>query len=316
MTPVQLGLVQAGVSAAQSIGNFASQAVFGARNERWAREDATTAFNRQLQLIDSQRAYESPKAQMSRFAEAGLNPNLIYGQLNSFGSPVTAPQAQTASPAAPRFSDINAMAPLQAQLLQAQIRDLNSQSDRRDKLSDAELQKILSEYHLNDEQKKFVTASIGKINDERQNLVQLWQLYDQQKTLNNYEIQKLQKTWQPECDALIAKYQMTQQEAQHFLEYLFAKIANLRAQSNLYDKQAQFYADKHKYFDKVFDDLVSIMKSNAAQADIAKQMADFVNEHKDFSFWFDIAMRLVSGASQALNATGSAVGAVSKILLH
>lgn len=302
MTPEQVGLVQAGVNVAQSVGNYLSQGIFGKRNERWAREDATTAFNRQLQLIDSQRAYESPKAQMSRFAEAGLNPNLIYGQLNSFGSPVTAPQAQTASPAAPRFSDINLTTSLQAQLLQAQIRDLNSQSDRRDTLTPAELDKILSEFHLNEEQKKFITASIGKINDERQNLVQLWQLYDQQKTLNNYEIQKLQKTWEPECDALIAKYNMTKDEAQYYLFLLFTKVANLNAQTELYKKQAQYFGDKHKYFDKIFDDLVAIIKSNAGQADIAKQMAEFEEKHQGFQFWFNILTRLSHTARE--NAKG------------
>lgn len=41
---------------------------------------ATVAFNRQRQLINEANIYNAPINQMSRLREAGLNPNLIYGQ--------------------------------------------------------------------------------------------------------------------------------------------------------------------------------------------------------------------------------------------
>lgn len=37
-------------------------------------------YNKELEMWNRQNEYNSPKAQMSRFSEAGLNPNLIYGQ--------------------------------------------------------------------------------------------------------------------------------------------------------------------------------------------------------------------------------------------
>lgn len=40
------------------------------------------AYQRNLQQWNLENAYNSPAAQMQRFAEAGLNPNLIYGQNN------------------------------------------------------------------------------------------------------------------------------------------------------------------------------------------------------------------------------------------
>lgn len=41
---------------------------------------ADTAFQRNVQMWNMQNAYNSPAAQMARFKQAGLNPNLIYGQ--------------------------------------------------------------------------------------------------------------------------------------------------------------------------------------------------------------------------------------------
>lgn len=38
-----------------------------------------------LKMWNLQNAYNTPSAQMQRFAEAGLNPNLIYGQTNTAG---------------------------------------------------------------------------------------------------------------------------------------------------------------------------------------------------------------------------------------
>lgn len=41
---------------------------------------ATTAWKRAKQSIIDQNLYNTPESQMARFKEAGLNPNLIYGQ--------------------------------------------------------------------------------------------------------------------------------------------------------------------------------------------------------------------------------------------
>lgn len=54
-----------------------------------------------LEMWNLQNEYNSPQAQMQRFAEAGLNPNLIYGQGTS-GNSSSAPQMVT--PNAPNIS--------------------------------------------------------------------------------------------------------------------------------------------------------------------------------------------------------------------
>lgn len=43
-------------------------------------------MNRNIALWNMQNAYNTPAEQMKRFKEAGLNPNLIYGQTNTAGS--------------------------------------------------------------------------------------------------------------------------------------------------------------------------------------------------------------------------------------
>lgn len=59
--------------------------VLGAQNEAKANYKwqlgQETANN--IALWNMQNAYNTPKAQMERFKEAGLNPNLIYGQTNT-----------------------------------------------------------------------------------------------------------------------------------------------------------------------------------------------------------------------------------------
>lgn len=70
--------------------------------------------------LDQQLEYNSPKAQMARFKEAGLNPNLIYGQGTSGNqsAPLTYPEVR------PRdFSQLLSIAPTlnQSMLAQSQV---------------------------------------------------------------------------------------------------------------------------------------------------------------------------------------------------
>lgn len=54
-------------------------------------------YNRNLEMWHMQNEYNSPSAQMQRYVEAGLNPNLIYGSgATSAGNAQTAPQYNAA----------------------------------------------------------------------------------------------------------------------------------------------------------------------------------------------------------------------------
>ena len=105
-----------------------------AQNEQWAREDAELAYNRSVEQWNRENAYNSPRATMQRYIDAGLNPSLIVGQLgsqNAIGLP-SVPQAQSASgnsyfaPASAGDFLSSAMQAKQVELLQSQI-DLNKE---------------------------------------------------------------------------------------------------------------------------------------------------------------------------------------------
>ena len=75
-----LGGLFGGMSQSQMYRNnqeFQQQQALQSHN--WAVQDATTAFNRQQQLLDLQESYNSPSAQRQRLEQAGYNPFLADG---------------------------------------------------------------------------------------------------------------------------------------------------------------------------------------------------------------------------------------------
>lgn len=73
------GLFPAGIN--QLGDNFLN----GYINYYYANKLADKQNQRQIDFWNMQNAYNTPKAQMERYAEAGLNPNLIYSQGNTAG---------------------------------------------------------------------------------------------------------------------------------------------------------------------------------------------------------------------------------------
>lgn len=97
--------------------------------KRWLQE---TEWNEKMWHLANQ--YNSPMAQMERFKEAGLNPNLIYGQNNSSPGIATArfdkPGTPKWKPDVPNF-DLNAgiMATINARESSARTDNLRAQND-------------------------------------------------------------------------------------------------------------------------------------------------------------------------------------------
>ncbi|UPW36462.1 DNA pilot protein [Sigmofec virus UA08Rod_7382] len=58
----------------------------GAISDYFNRKQESRQYHRQTEFWRTQAEYDSPANQMARFKEAGLNPNLIYGQSNTSGS--------------------------------------------------------------------------------------------------------------------------------------------------------------------------------------------------------------------------------------
>nr|CAI9749869.1 pilot protein for DNA ejection [Microvirus sp.] len=70
----------------QSQYNQAMQKDMASYNAQMQQNLNDRAFQQNLQMWNLKNAYDSPAAQMQRYKEAGLNPNLIYGQSNTSGS--------------------------------------------------------------------------------------------------------------------------------------------------------------------------------------------------------------------------------------
>lgn len=99
-----IGKINPYIAAAAAIGNPGLQWLSNIKSRKFSRE----MYGRQRQdaLSDwaMQNEYNSPRAQMQRFQEAGLNPNLIYGQQTDSPS-VRSSSASGANSQAPQISN-------------------------------------------------------------------------------------------------------------------------------------------------------------------------------------------------------------------
>lgn len=98
------------------------------------KELADYQYSKDLEMWNLQNEYNSPEKQMERFGNAGLNPNLIYGQGNAGNAgslpSYHAPTAQmNYSPAFDPMSSLGAFMDLQ--LKQAQIDQVKSMTEKR-----------------------------------------------------------------------------------------------------------------------------------------------------------------------------------------
>lgn len=139
---------------------------FGRRQARYEADLSRAAFNDSARLSwdmwHAQNAYNTPKAQMQRFSDAGLNPHLIYGQTNT-SAPISVPSQK---PAHVSNYDFDMMlgqqltnGALQNQMLREQIASSSQNravqavaaaDQHATSVQDREVKKILSEdTHLN-----------------------------------------------------------------------------------------------------------------------------------------------------------------------
>ena len=139
-----------------------------------------------LDLWNRENEYNTPKAQMQRLADAGLNPDLFYQKGVSGMTAASSPSMTAGAPAAPQ--DMSALGQkrtvgdamqksLQDAALGAHIRLMNAQADKAEQeatgqdlknqnilaLDKAALDKMLSDTDLSKEQKKEVTQNIENL---------------------------------------------------------------------------------------------------------------------------------------------------------
>lgn len=128
LTPLQQGIISGASSLVSAGGNIVSTLLANKAN----RELAKYSFDQQRQMIREQNEYNSPLQQMARYKEAGLNPNLMFGNIENGN------QSQLAKYEAPTMQAPNVDADvtsamqlmLTAKRTEAEIDNINAQTQR------------------------------------------------------------------------------------------------------------------------------------------------------------------------------------------
>lgn len=226
---------------------------FNAEQAEMARQfnadEAQKARDYNSQMVNEQNAYNSPSAMMSRLQDAGLNPNLVYGDLGNASVGIGSASMAAGSPAANMSAGVGTALPsftnaakdmAEVELLKAQARNIDSNTVLNEieaqfrpqllqgsvnltginievgksvkNLNEAKQNEVCKNAALADERIKEVQSSIN-LNDTIAEGHRLDNLF-KSKTFDN-AVQK----FVDECD-------MTHQEAQSFAEVLSLSILN------------------------------------------------------------------------------------------
>lgn len=73
------GIIAAGASAISNAGTAVANAKLNKKNREWQEKMSALNYQRNIELWKMQNAYNTPFEQVKRLREAGLNPNLLYG---------------------------------------------------------------------------------------------------------------------------------------------------------------------------------------------------------------------------------------------
>jgi len=109
--------------------NFAGTQVTNAQNRKFSREMYQLQRKDALEFWGMQNAYNAPAAQMQRYRDAGLNPNLIYGQSN-LGGNVQVPDVTPVNFREPKFqgSKMDSLMFADLRIKNAQANNLETQT--------------------------------------------------------------------------------------------------------------------------------------------------------------------------------------------
>lgn len=118
-------------------------------------------------MFNAANAYNSPEAQMQRFQSAGLNPNLIYGQLNNSASAPSIGSSSAPSPAQMQAPSLLETA--QIGLINAQKANIEADTSLKESgvtLNDATVEKYGHENNWTDQQIEESKSRVNQINKD------------------------------------------------------------------------------------------------------------------------------------------------------
>lgn len=229
------------------------------QNRKFAREQATTAYNRQVALWQMENEYNSPANQMQRFIDAGLNPNLAYGQLqNGLGAP-SVPQGNAANQSDPQLL-------LQNQLIDAQIKSLDAKTANETAKTDQDIRESLSRMGVNDANAQYLTELCKTVPVSITQMEYQIQGMSLKQREMGYDLMTKAATWSPLVQQIQDNARITHAQAENYGSFLAASMLGLRAQAS-----RDFAA----------------AKLNKEQAEVASALANLYSENAYAQSWIN-----------------------------
>lgn len=306
MDPVTASaLIYGGATVASGAASSFATGKLNKKNRQWQekmynmqlennREDALTAFQRQNQLLEDQRNFErenrdfelrtsDPQFQMDRMRAAGINPNLIAGQIQpgqvSANTP-SAPSVPSVSPAsinpfqmdnpiAALPSMLDSVANTMSKLYEMKFSTANVEADTANKNKmnqqiDESIKKLQADTALTDEQKNKIVTEVKTMQDYLENV-------------RPKELRKLDD----ESRQAAADLKATLQEIDNISQIFPEQLATIKSNLEILKDNQHISRKNRELFDKEYADYMSrledIFKLNRMNLDNALNTANVAN---------------------------------------
>jgi hypothetical protein len=233
-----LGIAALALEGGKAIGNWVSQAVQNKRNRQFAREQARWQRDTSRENWMMENEYNTPRQQMQRLQEAGLNPNLVYGNgADAMGGKISNPEAGQSQGTAPRLEGnaILAYADIKAKTAQTDLLQEQVQLAKQEQIWKAiQANKTLLESKMVDfdlSMKKNLAENTMEF--ARENLRQLSQNIYQSQENFNMDMAIKQQTWE---QAVFKNKQLQPLEKEKMIE----QIQSEKFQNTIREIQAEW----------------------------------------------------------------------------
>lgn len=209
---------------------LASQQKFNAEQSAlqndWSANQARLARNWQEKMVAQENEFNSPKEQIKRMAEAGLNPNLLSGSVAESGTVSSVPTpsgspAQGGLPGVPSLSN-PVLDSAQARLADAQARNLDAKTETEEETRKTNVRQGQLNLELGELGKKLSQAQYD-------NLVAKTKEVDQAVKESEQRIAQ-SKAY---VDLMDKDGQLKQKEIEHYEERIVAELDELESRTNL-----------------------------------------------------------------------------------
>lgn len=289
-------------------------------------------FNQMMFNLANQ--YNSPLAQMSRFKNAGLNPNLIYGQMANTASPIG--MSSSSAPTAANMQAPSLLETAQIGLIDAQKENIKAdtaeknqnivESGSRIEKINAEIDKIGHDNNWTDQQIEESKATMNKIYadtelvySQRDQVRQAIENLKSEKNLTDQQViaQQIDNYWADErnraqINELKSRMRLNDAQAKELLELLIYKQANLASSTALNDANTDrikrlVSAEEYKLLNEGFlaGEQGSLI---GAQGEQQKVISQYAKDHPGWHyFWGNVAPSVASAVGTVAGIAGAII---------